>query len=567
MNLKQILIGTMSVFLFACSGGGGGGTGGGNTPVNPATNSSILTANTTNFEIPLADVNQAKVKTIVITNTGTGPTVALSMSITGQSQISVNFSDCQGKILAVSESCSIVFSLTSNIASSYLKTVTVISGGPVLAFPVVGYVYNSAEISYMISKITGKQGIIHQGSWDFLDSDLANNAFIAHALAKADSYSSVFLFTPNINFTTEPSANWLSVDKALNFLLFDTDNTLLQFDPAVSGTDYDTIQTKWSDTIYARPKQLSPGLLYKENQIYKIVYGIDFTAFSTVYSKYLDSRKIITVDGANNPTGSTSSPKAQFAYLLDNNRWPSGYFIEDAMKEVNFLFEAYIGLGQTANINELSRIFVQHWEYNMPELQNLVNPLVNGTPDIFVPGINLRYNPIEFNYTTSIIAGDYPPYSSGTGFGSGVVNTQLWFVNDYQNHGFGCRNLAYTVLNLVYAYNNGNWTSPEKTQVGNLVKDGIIEMKQSADCKYNSLTKKYTSQNNSPSGFNNNNGLPIIARIYRLLPDSIVPRSEKTDIYNQLVQELAVGGSIDLDNSSGDPLIRAEVLDFLMSLK
>lgn len=563
-NYLKIFILIPALFLIqSCSGGGGGGTTGGNpTTTNPTSNTSSLQSNLTSYHLPLADINQPKNKTITITNSGTSETSTLTVSVTGESQISSNVTDCQNRSLAVGGTCQITVSLLSPVSGTYSKNISINSGNGILSFNIVGYVYNSAEINFMISKITDKEGVLHSGSWDFLDSDLANNALIIHALGKADAYSSVQLYTPNIDFTIEPSSNWLKVDKGLNFLMFDDfDNSLLVFDKDQVSTDYDTTLSKWSDTIYTKPKQISPGLLYKNNQIYKLIYGVDIPNFTALFDKYQDSRKIINVDGSNNVTGSTSSAKAQFAYLVDDKRWPANYFIENAMKEVMYLFESYKDLNKTTQLNDLSRLMVAHWEYTLPEIQDLFDPLLGVSPNVVNPIQNLKYNPNEFDYSTFQIPGNFPVSPQTT------RNTQLWFVNDYINQGFGCRNLAYTVLNLVFAYQNGNWTTAEKAQVENLVKAGLIELKQSWACKYNSTTKKYTSQVDGPSLFNNNNAIPIIAKIYHRLPETLVSAVEKKQMFTQLIQELAVGGSIDLDDSNGDPLIRAEALDFLMEIK
>ena len=550
-----------SAFLISCSGGGGGGGTTGN-PTTPTVGTSNLVITNNKTQIPLANLNELKTFTIQVKNTGTKATNPLSSTSTGQSQISVNFSDCAGKVLNLNESCNIIVSLSSSLSGVYSKTINVLGAASTLSIPVSGYTYNNAEIDYMITKISAKEGILQSGSWDFLDSDVANTTFIANALARADSYSQVALYTPNIDFTVIPFSSWATVDKALNFLMFDeTDNTLLTYNKDSVGTDFDTTQTKWQYNLYVKPKQISPGLLYKQNEIYKIVYGTDIPNFTTIYDQYLDSRKIIELNNINVVTGSTSSIKAQLAFLLDDKRWPSGYFIENAMKEVSFLFESLNGLNKTTQLNELARLLVLHWEYTLPEIQNLVDPLISQSPNLISPVQNLKYNPTEFNYTSYQIPGNFPPTLSGQ------RNIQLWYINDYQNQGFGCRNLAYTVLNMTYAYMYGNWSSSEKTQVENLLKDGLIEMKQSYACKYNSLTKKYTSHIDAPNTYNNNNAIPIIAKIYHLLPNSVITNTEKSDIFNQLLQELATGGSIDLDSNNGDPLIRAEALDFLLSLK
>lgn len=553
--------------LISCSGGGGLTTNNSTTPTN--SNTSSLTTSQLLFNFSLAHINQNKTLTITISNNGNSATSNLSFSMSGESQITTIITGCENISLPVSGSCTMTAVLNSSTSGVFSKTVFVNSGNGILTFNLVGYVFDTNEINDIISRITDKEGVLHNGSWDFLDSDLANVAFISHALAQADSYSSVQLFTPNINFATEPSGNWLKVDKALNFLMYDTDNTILTLDKNSGTTDYNTVQTKWSDTIYSKPKQISPGLLFKNNLIYKLIYGVDLPDFTNLFNQYNDSRKIITTDISNNVTGSVSSAKAHFAYLMDDKRWPttdslytgySGYFIENAMKELDYLFSAYQSLNKTTELYELSRIMVQHWQYTLPEIQNLNDPLLSSTPDIFNPGTNLKYNPNAFDYTSYQIPGNFPVSPQV------IRNSQLLFVNDYVDQGFGCRNLAYTVLNLVNAYEYGNWTTTEKTEVGNLVKDGIVELKQSWSCKYNSTSKKYTSQNNTPSGFNNNNGVPIIAKIYLRLPESIVSITEKKEMFNQIIQEVGVGGSIDLDDASGDPLIRAEVLDLLMLL-
>lgn len=556
---------TMSI-LNSCSGGGGGG-GTGNNPAPPTPSSSSLSVTNNSTQLPLANINEVKNLVLTVTNTGAGTTSPLSSSSTGQSQISFNFSDCVGKALAPSQTCTISVSFQSSLAGVFSKTISVTGGSSPLSIPIVGYVYNNNDIDTIIQKLVNQEGYIERGAWSYSRDDLAYTTFITQALMKGESYTNLLLYTPNIDFANTTcdnvSCSWSSLDKALNYLSYDeTDNTLLVYDKDAVGTDFDTTQTKWQFNLYAKPKQVSAGLLYKQNELYKMIYGTDMPNFTALYNKYLDNRKIINLDNVNNVTGSTSSIKAQLAFLLDDKRWPSSFFyIEDPMKEVLFLFESLKALNKNAELYELARLYTLHWEYTLPEIQNLVDPLISQTPDVINPGQNLKYNPTEFNYTSYQIPGNFPPMLSGQ------RNIPLWYVNDYQNQGYGCRNLAYTVLNLSYAYLYGNWSTSEKAQVGNLVKDGIIEMKQSYSCKYNSLTKKYTSHIDSPGVYNQNNAIPVIAKIYTILPNSIISAQEKIEIYTQLLQELGTGGSMNLSGNVDESLLLAEVLDFLMSLK
>lgn len=566
VGIKILSVLICTSLLNSCSGGGGGGTGGDN-PTSPTPSSSSLGITNTSTQLPLANINEVKNLVVTVTNSGAGTTNPLSSTSSGQSQISIDFSNCAGKVLSQNQSCTISVSFQSSLSGVYAKTISVTGGASSLSIPIVGYAYNNNEIDTIIQKIVAQEGSIERGAWSYSRDDLAYTTFITQALIKGESYTNLLLYTPNIDFVNAPcdnlSCSWSTLDKALNYLAYDaSDNTLLVYDKDSVGTDFDTTQSKWQFNLYTKPKQVSSGLLYQQNKLYKLIYGTDMPNFTTLYNKYLDNRKIISLDNFNNVTGSTSSIKAQLAFLLDDKRWPSSFFyIEDPMKEVLFLFESLKDLNKTTELNELSRLFVLHWEYTFPEIQDLIDPLISQAPGLVSPAQNLKYNPNEFDYASYQIPGNFPPLITGQ------RNIPLWYINDYQNQGFGCRNLAYTVLNLSYAYLNGNWSSSEKTQVENLVKDGIIEMKQSYACKYNALTKKYTSHIDSPNVFNGNNAVPIIAKIYTILPNSVISAQEKTEIYNQLLQELGTGGSMDLTGNVDESLLLAEVLDFLMSLK
>lgn len=561
-SLKSYLLISVLTIISACSGGGGGGGGtGGGPTAPPVVGASSLSITNTSTQIPLANLSETKSLTLTVKNTGSGATNPLSISSSGQSQITVNFSNCVGIVLSQNQTCTITASINSSLAGVYSKNISVVGGSSTLVIPVMGYTYSNNDLDTIVQNIVNQEGVLVRGAWSLSRDDISYSTYITQALIKGESYTNLLLYTPNIDFTNTTcdnnSCSWSTLDKALNYLSYDeNDNTLLVYDKDAVGTDFDTSQTKWSNNIYVKPKQISAGLLYKQNQLYKLIYGTDMPNFSTLYNQYLDNRKIITVNNSNAVTGSTSSIKAQLAYLLDDKRWPSSSPIEDPMKDILFLFESLKEMNKTVELDELSRLYVLHWEYTLPEIQNLVDPLISQSPNVVNTPQSLKYNSTEFDYTTYQISGNFPPLITGQ------RNIPLWYVNDYQNQGFGCRNLAYTVLNLTQAYINGNWSSTEKTQVENLLKDGIIEMKQSYACKYNSLTKKYTSQITDP----NNNAIAVIAKIYYLLPNTVITAQEKIDMYNQLLQELGTGGSLDI-STSYEPLWLAEVLDFVTGLK
>lgn len=557
--MKKILVfaGLLALLIQGCAKGGDSPPKTNNpTPPTPPANNSILTKSADLGFLGMADLSTDKIKTVTLTNTGTGATNNISVTSSGSSAITIT-TTCSTS-MAVGQSCTVTAKLNSNINGGYLKTITITGGPATLSIPVYGYVYNNQEINLMISTIVSKQDALVQGSWDFLDSDLTNVTFIAHALAKADALSSVALYTPNIDFTSTPSSNWQSVDKALNFLMYRTDNTLLEYNPDNVSTDYDTTLPKWSNAVQTKPKQVGPANLFLDNEIYKIIYGTDLPNFSTLYDKYLDSRKIISVNGSNVVTGSTSSIQAQFAYLLDDNRWEN-FGLENSLKELDALFRSLNSMGKTTQIQELSQLMIDHWEYTLPEIQNLNDPfLSNQPPNIFNPIRNLKYNPNEFDYTTFIIPSDFNTDAQR--------NIQLWYSSDYLNQGYSCRNISYAVLNLVNAYKYGTWNSSQKAIIENFIKDGLIEIKQSYACKYNASSKKYTSQN-IPT-INYNNGLSVIFKIFSKLPDTIVPAQEKKELFDQIVQELNTGGSMDSGNTSQtDPLMLSEMLDIFVDLK
>lgn len=560
MKKTLVLFGLLILFVQGCAKGGDSPKAAPPGPVTPSTDVSALTNSGTSGFIGMADLSTDKTKVVTLTNTGTKATNNVSISSSGSAAITIT-TTCAG-VIEIGQSCTITAKLNSAINGGFLKNVTVSGATTSVTVPVYGFVYSNQEISQaLIPSITSKQDALVLGSWDYLDSDLTNVGFIANALMKADPLSSVALFTPSIDFTTVPcpdaqNCSWQSVDKALNYLMYRADNTLLELDPAGVGTDYDTALPKWNVSTQTKPKQIGPGLLFRNNEIYKAIYGTDLPNFSTLFDKYLDNRKVIQVNGSNVVTGSVSSISAQFAYLLDDNRWVN-YGMEDAFKELDSLFTALNAKSKTTELQELSQLMVDHWEFTLPEIQNLNDPFLgNQPPNIFSPVRNLKYNPNEFDYSTFIIPGDFASNAER--------NIQLWYSTDYFNQGQPCRNIAYAVLNLVNAYQYGTWTAPQKTIVENFIKDGLVELKQSYACKYNSSTKKYTSQV-SPNTYNN--GLPVILKIFSKLPDKFVSAQEKKELFDQIVQELNTGGSMDLMDSNGEPLVRAEMLDIFVDLK
>lgn len=578
-NIYLVL--TLILFLTTgCVKGGGGGdktdTPNPPTPGTPGTVS--LISSTSSVFFGLNNFATPKSKNFTIQNTGTKQSNSIGITNLGSAEITIDASNCSGKKLNPNETCTIttVFNDNGFSPKSFKKTITISDGPRTVIVPLYGYSYNFNEIDYMMEKIIEKQsastsGGLHEGGWQFNDNvnHLSSNAVIIDALLSAkDLYQGLTnldgftnLYTPNINFNTTPNSSWKVLDKSLFFMAINDKNTLtyaddslIKFDPNEVGTEADTSFTKWTDSEYSKPKTLSASVIAIINHNYKLIYGTDLPNYSTLLSTYIDSRKKLTVNGSNVVTGSTSDITAQISYLLNPNRIAASRYIENSFKDINFYFDYFKSINDTTNLNKIAKHYIERWEYNLDELQD--------TPAVFSPSLNLKYNPNEFDYTSFT-----KPGSDLTT----MTTDKLWWTIDYSSsyytNSHSCRDIAYSLLNLVNSYQFGQLTDSEKQSSELLIQDGILELKNLLACSYDDSSKKYLSQDNGNGTFNQNNGIPLILRIYNRLPESILSVDAKIKMYEQFIEELAPGGSLDLDDASSNPLYLSESLKTLMELK
>lgn len=589
--MKNIYI-VLALILFLTVGCIDGGGSGGDKTDNPAPTGTpgtvSLISSTPSIFFGLNNFSTPKSKSFTIQNTGTKQSRPIGVTNSGSEEISIDTSGCLGKKINPNESCTINVVFNDNIRSCFLssscgglsfkKTITISDGPRTVVIPLYGYSYNFNEIDYMIEAIISKQSLstsggLYKGEWRFNANvnHLSSNAVIIDALISAkDLYQGLkrsdgvtTLYTQNINFNTTPDSSWKALDKSLFFMAINDKNTLtyaddsfIKFDPNEAGTEADISFTKWTNSEYSKPKTLSTSIIEIINNNYKLIYGTNLSNYSTLINTYLDSRKILTIDGSNTITGTASNISAQISYLLNPNRIASSRYIENSFKDINFYFDYFKSINDTTSLNKIAKHYIERWQYDLVELQE--------TPSVFFPSLNLKYNTNEFDYTSFT-----KPGSNLTG-NPPMITDKLWWLIDYSSYyinSHSCRDSAYALLNLVNSYKLAQLTDSEKQSAELLIQDGILNLKNLLACSYDDSLKKYLSQNNVNGTFNQNNGLPLILRIYHRLPDSLLSVDAKIKMYDQIIEELSSGGSLDLDDDTTNPLYLSESLKTLIELK
>lgn len=512
--------------------------------------------------------NIEKTKQIIVSNNGNIDLNNLLITGSGDSQISFNSFDCINKVITINSSCSIYLKFldNSNTANSYKKDITISFGTVSTTVTSYGYSFNFLNIDSLIESIISKQiyendltNNIYLGSWrnDENVSSFINNIFITDILYKSRFYyrgdlninGFNSLYSENLNILDQNSSNFKVLDKSLIFLFLNDKNTESRLDDMFislnkndSLNDSDYILQKWinSNSGISKPKELSIPAIEVINNLYKLIYGNDFLNYNDISSDYLVSRKLIS-----NNSEIISDISAQLSYILDYNRISSSSYLENGLKEIDLYFNYFNSKNDLDNLYKISKYYIDHWEYNFNELNEQL----------------LKYNPVEFDYSNFIVTG-----SSLTN----LNNDKLSWITDYSSNWFSnsysCRDISYALLNLVNSYNFGQLNFNEKLRVENLIKDGLTELKNDLACFYDENNKTFLSQENYYGGYNSNNGIPIILKIYHNLPESIVNVDEKIAIYNQFLNELNQG-SLNIENDNSNPLYTSEIIRILMELK
>lgn len=586
-------------FLSSCVKGGGSASNNTNPPPTSGTSllANIVPSQPSLF-LGLNNISTTKSGTFTLTNNGNGPSKNIVVSGAGSSNINLS-ENCSGKTLQIGESCSVSINFNASTSGSHKKSITISENGKSIVVPVYGYTYNFSELDWMIDTILQKQetsstSVSLQGSWNYNSnvSHLSSQAIIIDALIKSKQYYSgtlsfSSLLTSNINYQSVPNSSWKPLDLSLYFMAFNSkgtlgynDDDLIKFNPLDVSSDFDSSFSKWNNSEYQKPKNISASVLTIVNENYKTIYGTDIPNWSSIFSKQLESRKLITTDGSNNVISSTTDITSQLSYLLDPDRLSENGYLENPLKDIYLFFEYFKKTSDTSNLNKMAYFYLNHWEHDVEDLQ--LSPL----------NLNLKYNPIEFNYTS---------FKKPSKLLTTLITDKLWWSIDYSNSASGCynnsddfqslfttqstcvsngfvwkkgfsntlscRDISYALLNLVNSYNDGNLASSDKQKASLFVQDGILELKNSLGCGYDNSTKTFLSQDNGNFTYNENNGIALINKIYHRLPDSIVSVDEKMKSYDQLIQELGPGGSLAFDDPSVNPLYLSEALRQLIELK
>lgn len=382
MQLKLVLTIFVSLLLTACGGGGGGGGGG--TPTPPPPTAADLKFSTQGHFFGVLDLATTKSVTITVTNKGNGASKALNLSgLPGSFTLSNN--NCTGQILAVNDSCTFMVSTTLNTYTSVTGVLNIsqvgLSGSnKTLNFAAKSFDYmNTLENNAILSSLVLFQdniGAYNEGT----GFDMGMTMSAMKALVEADIK---FPITTNIYSGSN------GVDLSLDYLLT-YDNGVDPVRDIDLVADRDLVMPQWTRTTPMKVKELQPSvLLYADKAIFTKTSS--HPAWVSQVDSYLDSRRLAS---------GSSSLMAQYAYIMDKNRWVAEYgapyvanggnynmLMEMALRDVYILLDGLQKAGKNTEATQLSNAIVLNF--------------LSTSEEIFQEtGVRLRYSSNEFDHSS-----------------------------------------------------------------------------------------------------------------------------------------------------------------------
>lgn len=494
--MNKIIIILITVGLTACSNGGSGG-GGGNTPTTPTGTSKITYSENGHFYgiIPL---NTPKETTISLTNTGTKTSGTLTFSgLPGSFVISNN--TCSGKQLAVNETCSLKITITM-INSSAVTTgnLNVSEGGTkidTLSFAgksITASQIDNILVSSLVLPLLVAQNV-PDGSWN--ESTAFDMGMTVYSLKTVAESKNKALYSQEV------FSGAVGLDYTLDyFQRVDDDGAGSNPERDIDfSADLGLVIPQWT-----RPNPAG-GMKLKEMMSVAPIFVEEATqvkssAHANIYSSidnFLDSRRM---------SSGTSSMMAQYAYLMDENRWEDVYgssylssnyneVVELALKDVYLTLDGLIKAGKTTKAQELAKAI-------------LLNFLSTSDEIFDETGVRLQYSTVEFDHSSFTSADITEPLFSR-------VNT--------------CRMNAYVLLLVSKSLKVANFTDL------NVLFDNDNLKQDLEDNITNFFWPNFKSVwIDDPYSDNHDNCIPIAALAAKEAPRKAVSASQVATLYNQM---------------------------------
>jgi hypothetical protein len=493
--MKNILFFLSLIFLVSCAKPGGGGGGGGGTPTAP-TGSANLVYSEEGFHFGLIPLNTLKEKTITITNTGTKKSGRISLSsVSGSFSLSNN--TCQNVELEINSSCSFKVSVNLSSYTSPSTNLTISQIGASnksLSFAAKGANFVDTLDQNLVISILANQN--NDGSFnDTIGFDMGTTLYALKSISESKAKA---------NYPQNIWSGTVGLDLVLDYLQkVDDDgngpNSIRNID---FSSDKELVISQWT-----RPnpvggmklKELLPTVPLLLENATQIKNSSNSVAFNSI-DDFLDSRRMST---------SSSSMMAQYAYIMDYDRWvsfyPNGYLdsnenevVELQLKDLYITLDSLISSGKNTQAQELSKAILLNF--------------LNTSDEIFDDtGIRLRYSSSEFNHTSFKNANISEPLFTR-------INT--------------CRMSAYVLLLVSLSLDHADFNDLNVLfDNTNLKKDLENTLGQFF---WPTLKETYIDD---PLSDNRHNCIPIAALAALKAPRSAVPASVVNTLYNEVFTE------------------------------